>query len=61
MKPKGKRGPRPRFHVYFICTETTNSAIYSSWKDRLIADYPYFDDRAKDSARFLFGAKKRSG
>ena len=30
---------------------------YSSWKDRLIADYPYFDDGAKDSARFLFGVK----
>lgn len=57
MKPKGKRSPRPRFHVYFICTETTNSEIYSSWKDRLIADYPYFDDGAKDSARFLFGVK----
>lgn len=57
MKPKGKRGPRPRFHVYFICTETTNSEIYSSWKDRLIVDYPYFDDGAKDSARFLFGVK----
>ena len=57
MKQKGKRGSRPRFHVYFICTETTNSEIYSSWKDRLIADYPYFDDGAKDSARFLFGVK----
>lgn len=57
MKPKGKRGPRPRFHVYFICTETTNAEVYSSWKDRLIADYPYFDDGAKDSARFLFGVK----
>lgn len=57
MKQKGKRGPRPRFHVYFICTETTNSEIYSSWKDRLIANYPYFDDGAKDSARFLFGVK----
>ena len=57
MKQKGKLGPRPRFHVYFICTETTNSEIYSSWKDRLIADYPYFDDGAKDSARFLFGVK----
>lgn len=55
MKQKGKRGPRPRFHVYFICTETTNAEVYSSWKDRLIADYPYFDDGAKDSARFLFG------
>lgn len=57
MKQKGKRGPRPRFHVYFICKETTNSEIYSSWKDRLIANYPYFDDGAKDSARFLFGVK----
>lgn len=57
MKQKGKRGPRPRFHVYFICTETTDAALYSLWKDRLIADYPYFDDGAKDSARFLFGVK----
>lgn len=23
----------------------------------MIADYPYFDDGAKDSARFLFGVK----
>lgn len=57
MKQKGKSGPRPRFHVYFICTETTDAALYSSWKDKLIADYPYFDDGAKDSARFLFGVK----
>ena len=57
MKQKGKRGPRPRFHVYFICTETTDAALYSSWKDKLIADYLYFDDGAKDSARFLFGVK----
>ena len=57
MKQKGKRGPRPRFHVYFICTKTTDAALYSSWKDKLIADYPYFDDGAKDSARFLFGVK----
>ena len=57
MEQKGKRGPRPRFHVYFICTETTDAALYSSWKDKLIADYPYFDDGAKDSARFLFGVK----
>ena len=57
MKQKGKRGPRPRFHVYFICTETTDADLYSPWKDKLIADYPYFDDGAKDSARFLFGVK----
>lgn len=57
MKQKGKRGPRPRFHVYFICREITDVKAYADLKDRLIADFPYFDDGAKDSARFLFGVK----
>lgn len=57
MKQKGKRSPRPRFHVYFICSEITDVKVYSDLKDRLIADFPYFDDGAKDSARFLFGVK----
>ena len=55
MKQKGSRGPRPRFHVYFICNEITDVKFYAELKDRLIADFPYFDDGAKDSARFLFG------
>lgn len=57
MKQKGSRGPRPRFHVYFICREITDVKAYAALKDRLIADFPYFDDGAKDSARFLFGVK----
>lgn len=57
MKQKGNRGPRPRFHVYFICSEITDAKVYGDLKDRLIADFPYFDDGAKDSARFLFGVK----
>ena len=57
MKQKGKRGPRPRFHVYFICREITDVKAYADLKDRLIMDFPYFDDGAKDSARFLFGVK----
>lgn len=57
MKQKGKRGPRPRFHVYFICRKITDVKAYADLKDRLIADFPYFDDGAKDSARFLFGVK----
>ena len=57
MKQKGKRGPGPRFHVYFICNEITDVKAYADLKDRLIADFPYFDDGAKDSARFLFGVK----
>lgn len=57
MKQKGKRGPRPRFHVYFICRGITDVKAYADLKDRLIADFPYFDDGAKDSARFLFGVK----
>lgn len=57
MKQKGSRGPRPRFHVYFICREIADVKAYADLKDRLIADFPYFDDGAKDSARFLFGVK----
>lgn len=57
MKQKGKRSPRPRFHVYFICSEITDVKAYADLKDRLTAGFPYFDDGAKDSARFLFGVK----
>lgn len=57
MKQKGRRGPRPRFHVYFMCTEITDAEVYRKLKEKVIGEFPYFDDRAKDSARFLFGVK----
>lgn len=57
MKQKGRRGPRPRFHVYFMCTEITDAEVYRKLKEKVIGEFPYFDDGAKDSARFLFGVK----
>ncbi len=57
MKQKGKRSPRPRFHVNFSIEKTEDEQVYSELKHRLIALYPFFDDGAKDSARFMFGTK----
>lgn len=57
MKQKGSHSPRPRFHVYFACSEITDSEAYRELKERVLAEFPYFDGGAKDSARFLFGVK----
>lgn len=57
MKQKGSHSPRPRFHVYFPCSEITDSEAYRELKERVLAEFPYFDGGAKDSARFLFGVK----
>lgn len=55
MKQKGKRTPRPRFHIYFIIKEITDATEYTSLKQKIAASFPYFDNNALDSARFIFG------
>lgn len=55
MKQKGSLSPRPRFHVYFMIPEITDTAEYAGLKKRIASAFPYFDTNALDSGRFLFG------
>ena len=55
MKQKGVRTPRPRFHVYFMIKEITDPAKYAKLKQKIATAFPYFDNNALDSARFIFG------
>ena len=55
MKVKDGRSARPRFHVYFVIPEVTDSKDYTLLKKRIAASFPYFDSNALDSARLLFG------
>lgn len=56
MKQKEQISPRPRGHVYFPIKEVTDEAEYARLKASIQAAYPFFDDNALDSARFIFGA-----
>ncbi len=55
MNQKGNRTPRPRFHIYFMIKEITDSAEYAKLKQKIAAAFSYFDNNALDSARFIFG------
>ena len=57
MKWKGKRCPRPRFHVVFPVDPIENGDEYRALKESVISYFPYFDTGAKDAARFFFGVK----
>ncbi len=58
MKDKGKYSPRPRFHVIFPIDTITDSEEYRKLKEAVLRHFPFFDDGAKDAARFFFGVKK---
>ena len=55
MKEKNGRAARPKYHVYFPIDTVTDAAVYRRMKEQMLAIFPYFDDNAKDAARFLFG------
>lgn len=55
MKVKDGKSARPRFHVYFIIPEVTDSKAYTLLKKCIATSFPYFDSNALDSARLLFG------
>ena len=55
-KQKGQYGPRPRFHIYFEVEPITDQEAYSALKTALYAMYPFYDDNALDSGRFIYGA-----
>ena len=59
---KKSESPRPRFHVYLPLKSAINDIEKSKHiKECLISFCPYFDNSAKDCARFFFGVENPSG
>lgn len=56
-KPKGEKGPRPRFHIVFRIDPEQDVDRYTALKKRLLAVFAFFDANATDAARFLFGTE----
>ncbi|MCK4044484.1 DNA primase [Streptococcus suis] len=55
MQAKAGKAPRPKFHIYFQINEVTDKDVYVAMKEELCNQYKFFDDHAKDAARFFFG------
>ncbi|MEG3267291.1 phage/plasmid primase, P4 family [Streptococcus suis] len=55
MQTKAGKAPRPKFHIYFQINEVTDKDVYVAMKEELCNQYKFFDDNAKDAARFFFG------
>ena len=56
MKVKDGKTARPKFHVYFQITETTDAGWYAALKRGIKKRFDFFDGNALDAARFIFGA-----
>ncbi len=56
MKEKDGKAARPKLHVYFEITETSDPDYYAALKAAVQKEFPFFDDNALDAARFIFGA-----
>lgn len=54
-KEKGGKTARPRFHVIFPITPTTDVDVYAAIKRRTYRIFPYFDANALDAARMMAG------
>lgn len=56
MLPKGNYSARPRFHLIAPITECTDRGTYAALKSAGMKRYAFFDGKALDAARFLYGA-----
>ena len=56
MLPKDNKAARPRQHIYFPTAVFTDRKKYEELKAAIQRMYPFFDDNAKDAARFFFGS-----
>ena len=56
MKVKDGKAARPKFHVYFQITETSDAGWYAALKRGIKKRFDFFDGNALDAARFIFGA-----
>ena len=57
MLPKGSKTARPRFHITFQIAPCTDPVAYKATKQRIYAEFPFFDKNALDAARFMFGSQ----
>ena len=58
MKAKGGKAARPKFHVFFAIDLVIEPGQYSEMKKLVNSNFPYFDTKALDAARFFFGTKE---
>ena len=56
MKVKDGKAARPKFHVYFQITETSDAGWYAALKKGIKKRFDFFDGNALDAARFIFGS-----
>lgn len=54
-KQKEGKSARPRFHVYFPHDPITEETACAALKKAIRQKFPFFDAKALDSARFIFG------
>ncbi|HFR3771459.1 TPA: phage/plasmid primase, P4 family [Streptococcus suis] len=55
MIVKGTKAARPKYHIYFPIESISDAQAYVELKEELVNRYGFFDDNAKDAARFFFG------
>lgn len=55
MIVKGTKPARPKYHIYFPIESIDDAKTYVALKEELVNRYGFFDDNAKDAARFFFG------
>lgn len=60
MLPKGSRSARPRFHLIAPVSEYTDREAYAALKSAGMKQYAFFDKKALDAARLLYGANVKS-
>ena len=56
-KPKNGKCARPRFHAYFMIPCMSSEEEYAELKKAVFEAYPFFDEGALDSSRFLYGTQ----
>jgi putative DNA primase/helicase len=57
MLRKDSYSPRPRFHLVAPITVCTDADAFAALKKSGMQKFPFFDSKALDAARFLYGAK----
>lgn len=57
-KEKNGKKPRPKFHVFFPISETSDIEKYRSLKTAIVNFFPAFDEKAVDASHFFFGTQE---
>lgn len=55
MLPKGEQSARPRFHFFATISKCDSAAKVAAIKRAVQRKYPFFDGKALDAGRFMFG------